>query len=269
MNKFQILMRITILTLFLGTAGISYSQTGSVSLNSLTQVGGFAFASSNMHSADFQTLPSVFGCSPGYTSGSGFGFSIGGIYQIPINSSLSLQMRGAFSSLGSTLTREEVIGNARVNNEAVPTVSKHTLESSISAIEIQPMLYYQPLNNALNISFGLNTGLVVGASYSQKEELVSPSNSLYENGLRQRNMTTGDIPNTSALQLGALAGIGYDVLIGKSLFLTPEVQYGLQLTNLVSDINWKANSLRFGVSVRHILLPQELTPTPLEPDEKR
>lgn len=256
-----------LLTVFCST--LAQAQTGSISLNSLTQIGGFAFASSNMHSADFQTLPGTFGCSPGYTSGSGFGFSIGGIYQIPINSSLSLQMRGAFSSLGSTLTREENIGNSRVNNEAIPTITKHTLESSLSAIEIQPMLYFQPLNNPLNISFGLNTGLLVSASYSQKEEIQTPSTALYENNLRQRNVSSGSISNTSALQLGALVGAGYDVLVGRNIFVTPEIQYGLQLTNLVSDVSWKANSLRFGVSVRYILLPKELSPTPLEPDEKR
>lgn len=248
---------------------ILYGQTGSISLNSLTQIGGFAFASSNMHSADFQTLPGVFGCSPGYKSGSGFGFSFGGIYQIPINSNLSLQMRGAFSSLGSTLSVEENIGNSRVNNEAVPTIAKHTLESSISTIEIQPMLYFQPLNNPLNLSFGLNTGLLVSASYTQKEEIQTPSNALFENGLRQRNVSNGTISNTTALQLGALVGAGYDVLVGRNIFVTPEVQYGLQLTNLVSDVAWKSNSLRFGVSVRYILLPKELSPTPLEPDEKR
>lgn len=246
-----------------------FAQTGSISLNSLTQIGGFAFASSNMHSANFQTLPGLFGCSPGYKSGSGFGFSIGGIYQIPINSTLSLQMRGAFSSLGSTLSIDDNIGNSRVNNEAVPTIAKHTFESSISTIEIQPMLYFQPLNNPLNISFGLNTGFLVGASYSQKEEIQTPSTALFENGLRQRNVSSGTISNTTALQLGALVGAGYDVLVGRNIFVTPEVQYGLQLTNLVSDVSWKANSLRFGVSVRYILLPKELSPTPLEPDEKR
>lgn len=266
MKKIQFLMALVLITV---CTSYVYGQTGSISLNSLTQVGGFAFASSNMHSADFQTLPGTFGCSPGYTSGSGFGFSIGGIYQTPINSSFSLQIRGAFSSLGSTLTREENIGNSRVNNEAVATISKHSLESSISSIEIQPMLYFQPLNNPLNVSFGLNTGLLVGATYSQKEEIQSPSNALYENNLRQRNVSSGSISNTSALQLGALVGAGYDVLVGRNIFVTPEIQYGLQLTNLVSDINWKANSLRFGVSVRYILLPKELSPTPLEPDEKR
>lgn len=266
MKKIQFLMALALITV---CSSILYGQTGSVSLNSLTQIGGFVFASSNMHSANFQTLPGTFGCSPGYTSGSGFGFSFGGIYQIPINSSLSLQMRGAFSSLGSTLTREENIGNSRVNNEAVPTITKHSLESSISMIEIQPMLYFQPLNNPLNLSVGLNTGFLVGASYSQKEEIQTPSNALYENNLRQRNISNGTIANTSALQLGALVGAGYDVLVGRNIFVTPEVQYGLQLTNLVSDITWKSNSLRFGVSVRYILLPKELSPTPLEPDEKR
>ncbi len=263
------LIKSIIILVCFGISISSYSQTESTSLSSLTQIGGFAFASSNMHSADFKTLPGVFGCSPGYTSGSGFGFSFGGIYQIPINSNLSLQVRGAFSSLGSTMTREETIGNARSNNVAVPAISKHTLESSLSVIEIQPLLYFQPIQNALNVSFGLNTGFIVGSNYTQKEELITPSNALYENGLKQRNITTGAIPNTSALQLGALVGLGYDVLVGKSIFITPEVQYGLQLTNVVSDTGWKANSLRFGVSVRHIFLPKELRPTPLDPDEKR
>ena len=67
------------------------------------------------HAPDFQALPGVPCCSPGFTDGGGPGLSVGLINQYPILSSLLVDLRAEYRIVAGELSTEEVIGNA-VNN---------------------------------------------------------------------------------------------------------------------------------------------------------
>ncbi len=67
------------------------AETGA--LEPYNYLGGYLHYNMNLHSADFRSLPGCFNCSPGFDSGFGNGFSIGGLFEMPIAEKFYLGIR--------------------------------------------------------------------------------------------------------------------------------------------------------------------------------
>jgi hypothetical protein len=115
---------------------------------------------------------------------------------------------------------------------------------------------------------GLRIGTVLSATYSQDERLVDPTQPVrFEDGTTVRNATSGDLPNTSSVQAGALIGLRYMLPMNAAgtLQLVPEISYAPMFTNLVSDASWSVSPLRIGASILFSISKKVEEKSPLRP----
>jgi outer membrane protein OmpA-like peptidoglycan-associated protein len=231
-------------------------------------VGGYML---NKHTADFRALPGVPNCCPRFESGSGDGFLAGALVEFPLSSYLLLSLRGSYVVHNARLAEREPV-TVIVNGASRDGAFEHTVDATISSIGLEPSLGVR-LFDDLFLNVGVRGGTYIAQRYTQEERIVDPSDAgtyLDENGnethSRVRNASAGDLPHTESLLLQGVAGISYELALNsrRTLLLAPEVSYALSFTDVVKDLNWKANGLRAGLALKYS--PAPTPPKPIRYD---
>lgn len=215
----------------------------------------------NSFNADFQSLDGFNTCCPGFLDGSGRGFSFGLNSRFPISKTDYFGVKIGLSDFSGELSRSE---QTFIN---LPNIGKttgeftHYIDASISAISLEPYYSYSFLDK-FNLNLGLQLSSLVSGSHNSVEKITKPKNTgtfwdeekNESTNSRSRNQQSGDIPNLSAFDMGLTLGVNYQIQMNKdnTLRLLPEVSYRYGFTNIVSDNDWKMNSLNFGVNLFYV-----------------
>lgn len=209
-------------------------------------------------------LPTVPSCCPGYESTSGSGINIGADLLLPVSDGLEFGARVVFQTSATDFTSKEPI-TVRVGNTAVTTSIDHSLNTSVASLFVEPTLNYQ-ITKGLYLTGGLRLGTVISGTFDQSEKLADPSIPYdFSSGSGLYNVRSGDIPNPSGFQFGAVIGARAAIALGTSLTLMPEVSYAPMFTSLVTDATWSASPLRVGASVLINMTKLEAVSTPIAP----
>ncbi len=238
-------------------------------------LGVYGNYSLNQHSADFADLPGTTGGlinaifsprtstsptdpnvtntfgPPNFKGVNSSSVAFGALLELRASSELSVLLRVGYAKQDASFKTSYTQQGGRANGTAVDLTSEYTLDTKLSSFEITPMLGYKVVDE-LSVYAGLRIGLTSG-TFSQKETLVAPSDGTFENGTRERNVISGDLPNFTSLQLAGVVGLGYDLNIADRLVLTPEAYYSLGLTQVIKDLTWKVNTIRAGVALKYRL----------------
>lgn len=245
--------RLIALFFVVASAGQLYAQNTNPNddITLLGSVGVFGAFGIHSHSVDFRGLPGVPSCCPQYSSGSGNGFSLGALYEFPVNSFLDVEIRGLFSTVGGTLSANErkFVFDGK---KSVVGLFEHTIATDFSTIAIAPSVKYAVFN-ALKVSVGISAGLLKGATYSQQERLITPDDILFENDSRTRLASSGNITETRSFHIGATAGISYELPLNSNatMIAAPEISYTFGLTDVLEKETWKVHTLRLGVALKY------------------
>jgi len=222
--------------------------------------GTYAGVNINTHNANFRELQGYPNCCLQFENGTGLGYAMGGLLQIPLNNSLYAGLRLGIHNPSGTLFSNENIGfqfirnpNAPFDTIGAPITVEHSIVANLLQIHIQPSLLYQ-ISNSLFLSASLGAYYSVNADFDQKETLISPSNATFLDGKRIRNEANGTIPEYSQILLSGDIGISYDIPVSKHMFISPYLSYHLPFTSL-STLEWKVNTLQLGLSFKHGVLP--------------
>jgi outer membrane protein OmpA-like peptidoglycan-associated protein len=222
--------------------------------------GTYAGVNINTHNANFRELQGYPNCCLQFENGTGLGYAMGGLLQIPLNNSLYAGLRLGIHNPSGTLFSNENIGfqfirnpNAPFDTIGAPITVEHSIVANLLQIHIQPSLLYQ-ISNSLFLSASLGAYYAVNADFDQKETLISPSNATFLDGKRIRNEANGTIPEYSQILLSGDIGISYDIPVSKHMFISPYLSYHLPFTSL-STLEWKVSTLQLGLSFKHGVLP--------------
>lgn len=213
-------------------------------------VGVFGSFNLDQHSAGMRGLPTIPSCCPEYTDGTGTGFMIGALGDFFLAKDFTLQGRLSIHTGGGLLraTEEEMVntdGTAQVG------VFEHTITSDHLWLTAEPLVTYSPLKN-FKVLLGPTVGMLLSASFDQKETLLQPSGATFENGETTRAVYGGDIPQTNSMFFGITGGLRYEIPIsGQTWSIAPEMFYTLGLTNLQQSDTWKMSAIRFGLSLQY------------------
>lgn len=215
------------------------------------------------HSVNFNGLPDVPSCCPTYSTGNGKGMSFGGIYEFPVSQSVSFEFRGLISTLSGTFKANET-KLVFDGNSSVSGVFEHTIESKFTSIDFIPGIRFSVLNG-LKVNLGMSAGWITGATYTQEERLITPSDLLFENDSRSRLNYSGTISKVNNFQLRAVGGLSYDLPLNanETMIASPEISYSLGFMDVLQTDSWKANSLRVGISLKYAWYkyPELIEPT--------
>lgn len=207
----------------------------------------------NSHNTDFRKLPNIPNCCPHFESGSGSGFSVGMFYEYPLTNSLYLTTRALYSDYSAELLSDEP-SVITVIAQSVDAKIRHSITANLASINFEPILAYNIFQDLIIYS-GLSAGIVITKSFRQEETLLEPVvNGAFENGLRIRNIYSGDLPEASSLAFSAIAGISYELPLNKTktLRLAPSIEYYYGLSQIIKDYSWSANSAHAVLAIKYV-----------------
>jgi len=259
------LAAISIITLLLVVGFCNYTSNAQSIQDKTSRFGLFGDFALFQHSSDFRGLPGLPTCCPRYDNGSGTGFFLGVGYDIPINTSFSLNLRGVFSSHKGTFTNTETRPVLDNTNTVVDGIFEHRLETTAGVIAFEPIIRYSVLGN-LALNGGASLSYALQKNYTQQEMLLSPSTGTFGNGQRVELQNDGAIPQSASIGIAAIAGLSYDIPLSKTWTLVPEFLYKIGLTNEVQDLQWTVNAMRFGAILYY--QPQPSIKEPIIEPEK-
>ena len=226
-----------------------------------------------MNSASFTTLPGLATCQGDsilYDGSSDPGFSVGArVTLMPqggggFGSSLGADLIIGLRSTASAFEADEQIGQTLLpGDNLVPVVTRYSIETSMTSLVLDPSVLFRPSESGLLITLGPSLSFPISSSFDQKEKLVEPSASSFADGRNERNVNSGDIESIAGLLFGAGIGIAYDISLSDQLSLRPSLSGSIAFNGPVSEVDWKQNGLRLGVSL--MFSPAESQSNPLTP----
>lgn len=245
-------MRKLLLTLALISLTVSITAQENTYINYKAPAWGlYGGLNFNSHSVDFQRLPGTYECCNQYEKGSGMGPNFGVLYSMPVADFLMFDLRLGYFSRNGIINMDELVV-LNYNGDALNGIFEHRIDASLTSLALEPVLGFKVFSG-LKFNIGLNAGLWFNKSYELTESIKSPADGTFENNQRTRLVQTGDIEESSSLDLSPLVGLSYDIPLDsrKEWYLTPEVAYYLGLTDVLNDYKWKINTLRAGIALKY------------------
>jgi outer membrane protein OmpA-like peptidoglycan-associated protein len=213
-----------------------------------TFYGIFTHYTQNFHSASFHQLPGY--DEPEkvhYDNGSGSGVSFGALVDFPLSTTFRLDIRGAYSNYGGTLSTDEP---TTFINAGVPTagVFTHRIGVSLSSIGIEPILSYN-LSSHWRVHGGFRLATVVANAFAVETEITQPGPDVFIKGGRFFGRGIGNLPGASKTHATSLLGISYTIRATNELYFQPEIFYSIPLSPVTDAVDWKVSSLRAGIAM--------------------
>ena len=251
-------MKYWIIVLLLLITSECLSQT--IIDNKRERFGLFSHVTVNIHNVDFRQLPGVENCCPQFDNGTGYGFSFGALYELPLSNKFALSLRATYMDIGADLIAIEnkpvfdVMNNRLIQQAPI----KHSIMATGSSFGFEPLISVNPVGG-MRLYSGLRLGYISSIAYAQKETIEQPGFVFVENRQKVRNEREGNISNIVSLQSGLMLGASMEFPLNKvrTLLLSPEVFFTVGLQNITTDLSWKHNALRLGIALKFATPPMD------------
>jgi|GEM_PF-2182477 len=235
------------------------------------RLGGYASGQWIGYTVAIKGLPDIPTCCPEYTGGTGNGFAAGFAAEtrlLDLDPRFGVGGRLLLALYSSTLTAEEH-KLVTANRDTTTAVFGHTIETSQPALAADLFGTYEVIPH-LSLMGGGRVDLMLGGSYYQKEEIISPETIRFENDRRLRLVSDGPVPDENAVHVAAAVGMRYDIALNadRTLLLSPEVQIWQGFSNLITGMDWTMRGVRVGINcsfVKREELAAPITPDPVTP----
>jgi len=250
---------------FIFSFSFTFAQYGVDTNYSQWRVGTMVNFGYNMHTSNFGALPGVPNCCPQFTGGTSTSLSHITQVQYRINQDWTFGLRGGLFEQ-PVVMKSRQMSLASVSGQLQDVEIEYQIDATLNTIALQPFISYH-ITDPFQIKAGLWSGVLATKQFSQKEELVQPETGTFENNSRIRFEQNGDIQQTSALMLGSVIGISYDLPLNstKTLLLVPEVSYQYNLTNFIQTNPWRASTFWAGISALYNFRSEPYVPPPPAP----
>ncbi len=216
-------------------------------------VGAFGGLNLNSHSGEYSIYDGPTKCCT-FNSGSGTGMVLGLRAYIPLSSSLWLQPRLSYESRGGVLTSAPYTSLILGKN--------HTVENATLQYELEAGLPYVNLdllgawsitpNMGLYLCAGPSIAVAVDAAFSEYDNILSPSGVSFDTlGSTRVLVNSAKLNDYNSLQLGLRAGVGANIHLWKSWFVSPEIIYHLPLSGFStrSGDSWKGSIVQCTIGI--------------------
>lgn len=199
------------------------------------------------------------------TNGYNYGFLFG--WEHRLSKSFSLQMDANYLSSNVNFVLDQAFLTRTAEDEKIYV--QHELNTNISSVNISlsPKIY---LLQNLALGIGVSTQLITTANYNYSERLVNSFNkySFDGNGSIVRNTKPEgtSFENFNSLLIGFRPLLTYQLEIGNSFYVEPNLSYNLAITDFLDEpnVSWKFSSINFGLNLHYVLdyLETETTSLP-------
>ena len=243
------------------------------------RIGLFGNLGLNVHTGDHTGVPESQSCmlldNVSFTSGTGIGFGGGLLFEIPFDETFRVVARAGFYTMTATQSVDANIGPVVLRSgDTASGISRYSFEPDLGLVSGSIALAFRPIaGTPFGIWIGPEVGTYMQKSFTQDEELVSPSSATFigpsgEN-TKIRNPATGDLQNVG-LRIAAIAGVEYELPMNRqeTWLLAPEASFSFNVTDVRNDMSWKAHQFRGGLALKYSLpVPPPPPPPPPPPRE--
>ncbi len=219
------------------------------------KIGLFGHINYNNYNSNFTKLPDIPNCCPKFTTGGGFGYKIGLLFETDKS---FWSLRSGLNNLSGGFIYTEKT-NVIPNGTSVEGEFEHTIDADLNAIFLQPFFNLY-INDNLLINLGVDFSYLITTEFSQKEQISKPvgqgtfldslGNDTYS---RIRNQFSGKIPDANDILFSLTFGISYNLPMNKSnsLWLSPEAYFSYGINNVVKSIDWNINTFSLGLAIKY------------------
>jgi hypothetical protein len=195
----------------------------------------------NSHSGDFVT--EFCNCTFADGSGAGLsaGFEIGRMFSPLFGIALKLVYNDLRADYSYNIVLDAVL---EPSGETVQANYERSNAVKLGYFMLHPVLQVHPFTGFYLFAgpaFGFNT--TAERTYTLK---IADERYLFEFGDPETKVVeedSGEIPEAEGTRMDLRAGIGVNIRLGRSFLFSPEVSYGLPLTTISADDNWKAEAI--------------------------
>jgi len=203
----------------------------------------------NMHKGEFVTSDNSYPCC-GFDNGTGVSFVFGGKLFYPVTDEIYLTPRLQFEGQGGDFKNDKINYPILGPGNRLQNVNlQDDLKVSLYTLNLDIFGAYDIAGTGLYVCAGPSFQFVVVKNFKQTEKIVTPSESVFLDGSRERTLydESRDIVNT--FQFAIRGGLGYDWNLGSGIHLNPEALYSYSLTKLSKDYDWKVSNIQFSLSI--------------------
>ena len=201
-----------------------------------------------------------------FTGGSGLGWNVGGLVEVPVASSFALQLRpslgGAKGDLSVRIPTDLPV--ARNDGTVVPAVVEQRLAFTRLDIALGLLLRY-PIASNVFLHGGLSVGRTISADQIHSEVVISPDDLLLVNNRRDFTLAQGELLRRSSLDVGVDVGVALDLPISSVSTVSPELTISLPITSRTPDGTWHDFAIHVGAALRFGIHPPAVDTIPLPP----
>lgn len=182
-----------------------------------------------------------------FSKGDGSGF--GGGVQVDnwLTPALALSGSLRYETLGGTFTAP---GDTLPRGPALPpTIVGYEIESDFSYALLDVGVRYRPfLYGKFFVGAGLQAGVLLSSSTTQRQRIVSPAEQRFADGSQEQSLTD-NIVGFRSFFVGGRVSAGLDVPLANSLYASPALFAGIPVTSMAADVSWQRISYGVQVSI--------------------
>jgi|GEM_PF-167441 len=247
----------------------------------------------SLHSSSFRSIADDALC-PTFEQGTDNGFFVGMSFEYllgnPRDSKSSIIARVLYNSIPGSYTQPgDKLPSLDNNGDVIFSEVQHTAQITYNTLDFEVVYKLNLFNSNLGVVVGPTFGMVLGASRTQRLQIIQPNNAqfsdfknnegamfddqvkLFNEGGTERvvahqewnppaasgnnkaveSLSTGDNA-WSGTRLGVKAGLQYEIPVGKVL-VVPCMYYNFAITELSKNDNLRINALQLGVDIRFAL----------------
>jgi outer membrane protein OmpA-like peptidoglycan-associated protein len=151
-------------------------------------------------------------------------------------------------------------------NNYAPLVREHTYQADLGYLVFEGIVRIKPLASLpFYVRLAVDAGNpIVQSTFTQTEEILSPSSALFPNGQKTRTNGSGEVPGTTT-SFGGGGFIGAQIPLSKYVDLCPEVGYRMGFNSIVTGEEWKQNIAIGAIQIRYHFTEEEAAPPPPPP----
>lgn len=180
-----------------------------------------------------------------------------------IQSDADLNLKLNLVNFSAKYLEKAKIGNYIENNSIKDIISQQVLAPDVKSLILSPSISIFPFDKKkipVAVCIGFNSGVILNINYEMYEELLQPTEALFENGEKIRNNFNKTLKDNSFFIFSLMGGVSYELLKIKNFTISPQLTFNFGISDFLKDTKWKSNSFNFGINLAYRFAEVEKAP---------